>query len=199
MNELCIEIFGTDNEKELKKIAQKAQKYDMLFHNDIPMNVRGAGRKSRFTEDQIKHMVEMREDGESVQSIASRYETTRQTIYKYLELVKQRRKDESIKMTMYYMNGDNVSTEIDVDFKHEKIYIHNKEDNILHRAFGIITEPTWEDFQQFLESRCFPRSRANIKDILKGMDLTDYDPLQIIEKTQGRMAEDHQWIKIVYH
>ena len=28
------------------------------------------------------------------------------------------------------------------------------------------------------------------------MGLTEYDPIQIVEKTQGRMAEDAQWLKI---
>ena len=32
-----------------------------------------------------------------------------------------------------------------------------------------------------------------LKDIV-----SNYDPLQIIEKTNGRMAEDNQWIEIIY-
>ena len=32
--------------------------------------------------------------------------------------------------------------------------------------------------------------------ILKDLDLPFYDPLMIIQKTEGRMAEDHFWIQI---
>lgn len=103
-----------------------------------------------------------------------------------------------ITMRMNYMFKDEVCTVIDIDFKNEKIYISNKVSNILHRAFGVIENPTWEDFQIFLEDRCFPRERMNVKEILKSMGLTDYDPLQIIEKTKGVMAEDYQWIEIIY-
>lgn len=35
-----------------------------------------------------------------------------------------------------------------------------------------------------------------MKLILRELDLPFYEPLLIIEKTQGRMAEDNFWIKI---
>ena len=35
-----------------------------------------------------------------------------------------------------------------------------------------------------------------MKLILKDLDLPFYDPLMIIQKTEGRMAEDHFWIRI---
>ena len=89
-------------------------------------------------------------------------------------------------MRMNFMCLEELCTVIDVDFMHKKIYIENKTDDILHRAFGIV------------ESRCFPRTRAHVKEILRSMGLDSYDPLQIIEKTGGRMAEDKQWIEIIY-
>ena len=55
----------------------------------------------------------------------------------------------------------------------------------------------WDDFTWFLESRCFPKTRDHAKDILKEMGLPFYDPLLIIEKTDGRMAGDEQWILIL--
>ena len=63
-------------------------------------------------------------------------------------------------------------------------------------AFGRQERPTWDDFIEFLEERCVPKSRENINILLKEMGLTEYDPIQIVEKTQGRMAEDAQWLKI---
>ncbi len=35
------------------------------------------------------------------------------------------------------------------------------------------------------------------KEILREMNLPFYDPLLIVEKTQGRMEGDHQWIMIL--
>ena len=51
-------------------------------------------------------------------------------------------------------------------------------------------------YVEFLESRCFPESRDKIKLVLKDLDLPFYDPFLIIEKTEGKMAEDDFWIRI---
>ena len=66
----------------------------------------------------------------------------------------------------------------------------------MFRAFGVMEEPDYNQYIEFLESRCFPRTRDKMKLELKRLDLPFYDPLMIIEKTEGRMAEDDFWIKI---
>ena len=78
----------------------------------------------------------------------------------------------------------------------QRIKFKNFQRNILFRAFGSKTDPSWEDYEAFLESRCFPRERDKMKLILKELNLPFYDPLMIVEKTQGRMAEDDFWIKV---
>lgn len=198
MKDLCIDIFGTNNPQELKKIAEKAKKYDLMFQNKPSTNLRNAGRKPQFSEEDIKVMREMKENGTGICQIADQFKTTRQTIYKYLNLYQKVKNNNCVTMRMNYMFKDQLCTEIDIDFKNEKIYIQNQTDNLLHRAFGVITNPTWNDFQIFLEERCFPKERACMKDILRSLELTDYDPLQIVEKTKGIMAEDSQWIDIIY-
>lgn len=70
---------------------------------------------------------------------------------------------------------------------------------MLHRAFGVIEAPTWEDFNYFLKERCFPATRGNVKQLLRQMQIGGYDPLQIAEKTAGRMAEDNLWLKFDYY
>ena len=52
------------------------------------------------------------------------------------------------------------------------------------------------DYEEFLESRCFPRSRDKMKIILRDLGLPFYDPFLIIQKTKGKMAEDDFWIEI---
>ena len=49
---------------------------------------------------------------------------------------------------------------------------------------------------EFIESRCFPRTRDKMKLQLRELGLPFYDPLMIIGKTQGRMAEDEQWMEV---
>ena len=77
-----------------------------------------------------------------------------------------------------------------------KVEIHNYVDNPMFRAFGVVENPDYERYEEFLESRCFPRTRDKMKLVLKDLDLPFYDPFMIIEKTEGRMAEDDFWIRI---
>lgn len=99
-------------------------------------------------------------------------------------------------LRLYYMFRDELCTIIDVDAKNKKIEVTNYADYFLKRAFGNIEKPTFQQYEEFLESRCFPRTRDKMKLILKDLDLPFYDPMLIIEKTEGRMAEDDFWIRI---
>ena len=73
--------------------------------------------------------------------------------------------------------------------------MENKVDSILDTAFGVNTEPTWDDFLIFLESRCIPRTRCGLNYYLDAVGVSEYDPIQLVEKTHGRMAEDHKWLR----
>ena len=74
--------------------------------------------------------------------------------------------------------------------------IKNYVKNPMLRAFGVNNEPDYDDYEQFLESRCFPRTRDKMKLELKRLDIPFYDPILIIEKTLGRMEEDEFYIEI---
>ena len=99
-------------------------------------------------------------------------------------------------LRLRYMYKDMLCTVIDVDDINQKIRIKNYVDNIMFRAFGKINEPDYEMYEEFLESRCFPRTRDKIKLMLRDMNLPFYDPFLIVERTNGRMAEDDFWIDI---
>lgn len=99
-------------------------------------------------------------------------------------------------MRLWYMYYGDLCTIIDVDERERKVRVYNYTKDYALRAFGRVEKPSFEQYEEFLESRCFPRSRDKMKLILKDLDLPFYDPLMIIEKTQGRMAEDNFWIKI---
>ena len=99
-------------------------------------------------------------------------------------------------LRLKYMYRQQICTVIDIDEMNEKVEIINYEDNVMFRAFGANENPNYADFEVFLESRCFPRTRDKMKLILEDLNLPFYNPLMIIEKTQGRMAEDDFWIDV---
>ena len=100
----------------------------------------------------------------------------------------------NLRLWYYYENL--VCTIMDVDEIRRTVRIRNYVSNPLMRAFGVNTEPTFEEYEEFLASRCFPETRDKIKLYLKELDLPFYDPLMIIEKTEGKMAEDHFWVRV---
>jgi putative transcriptional regulator len=99
-------------------------------------------------------------------------------------------------MRLWYYNQNILCTIIDVDTINQRVSIKNYTDNLIYRAFGRNEHPSFADYENFLRSRCFPEERDKMKIVLKELDIPFYDPLMIIEKTDGRMAEDNFWIKI---
>lgn len=97
---------------------------------------------------------------------------------------------------MWYMYKNKVCTLIDVDEVKQIVQIKNYADNIMFRAFGSNQKPDIEDYREFLESRCFPRTRDKMKLVLRDLGIPFYDPYLIIQKTEGKMAEDDFWIRI---
>ena len=182
------------------------------------MNERGAGRKQSLNETEIAQIKARRDAGETLTALAQEYGISRQTLSGYLnrkeneteQICRTYRKWAELNhrfrgvetrdymMRMDFMCKEECCTQILVDFRREQIEIVNTTDDIIHRAFGIKAKPTWEDFMEFLESRCFPRTRDQLRLILKDLELDFYDPLAIVEKTKGRMAEDFQWLQITY-
>jgi len=179
---LCVELFGTDNVDELRRIAERAAKK------------RNAGRKKKFTKAEVQDILEMYKNGETMKEIAKKFGTSRQIISKYLN----EKPHDGYMLRLFYMHKTKPCTIIDVDFLNRRVRIQNKTEDILKRAFGVKNEPTFDDFEQFLLERCVPETRGNIKDILGDIQLTHYDPLQIAEKTGGRIADDDMWLKFVY-
>lgn len=99
-------------------------------------------------------------------------------------------------LRMYYYYKDTLCTIIDVDEVRQYVRIRNYAKNLMFRAFGVNESPSFEDYEEFIESRCFPRTRDKMKIMLEALNIPFYDPILIIEKTQGRMAEDDFWIKL---
>ena len=182
---LCLELFGTDDVNELTRIAQTYKQ----------KNSRKAGRKKKFTAEDVQTIRTLIENGMTVNDVAERFKTSRQIIGKYLN----EKPADGYTLRITYMYHQHPCTVIDVDFLNQRVTVQNKTKDILHRAFGVVEHPTWDDFELFLKDRCFPATRGDAKAILKDLQLTSYEPLQIAEKTKGRTAEDDMWMKFHYY
>lgn len=99
-------------------------------------------------------------------------------------------------LRLWYGREEDVCTIIDVSPPQRQVKIYNYTRDLMCRAFGKIEEPTYEQYETFLKSRCFPESRDKMKLILEELNLPFYDPLMIIEKTEGRMADDDFWLRV---
>lgn len=97
-----------------------------------------------------------------------------------------------------FFDGDFLCTEIMADFSDKTLVCQNYTDNLVKTAFGKNTLPVWEDFQAFLQERCIPKERAGLREYLETLGVDEYDPLSIILKTGGRMAEDQQWLEVQF-
>lgn len=181
-------------------------------------NERGAGRKPALCAADVEKVRNRHEAGETVTSLAKEFGVSRQVLSGYLNQSNEKEKEvyHTIKswerlnrsfrginfadyiMRMEYMCGEDCCSVILVNPKEEKIAVENETDDILHTAFGLKAKPTWQDFEEFLASRCFPETREEQELMLEDLGLDDYDPLTIVDRTGGRMAEDLQWIKTRY-
>lgn len=95
-----------------------------------------------------------------------------------------------------FYDGESLCTTIYADFSDETLVAENLIENPVKTAFGNNLSPSWVDFQAFLAQRCIPAQRAGLREYLAAIGLDEYAPMEIIKKTQGRMAEDNQWLEM---
>ena len=95
-----------------------------------------------------------------------------------------------------YYNGEALCTLIYADRTAQDLLAENYTDQVVKTAFGKNPVPSWTDLESFLEERCIPRQRAGLREYLETLGLSEYDPIAIIQKTKGRMAEDAQWLEV---
>ncbi len=127
------------------------------------------------------------------------FDGERITISPHLSMDKFLKKKQSLGhklMKLEFYDGGSLCTQIITDFTDETLSVENMTEHIVKTAFGKNETPSWDDFLNFLEERCMPRSRSGIREYLETIGVEEYDPLEIIKKTEGRMAEDSQWIRL---
>ena len=93
-------------------------------------------------------------------------------------------------MLFLYKYKDEVCTEIRVDYDKETVEVKNLIDSNLKKAFGINGHPSFKDWEDLLEERCFDRNADGRKLRLRELGLDYYDPYEIVLKTEGRLEGD---------
>ncbi len=99
-------------------------------------------------------------------------------------------------LRLWYMFRNEVCAIIDVDERMREIFVYNYTKDIFKRPFGVCDKPDYGMYEEFIESRCFPRTRDKMKIMLEALELPFYEPIMIIQKTEGRMAEDDFWLRV---
>lgn len=93
-----------------------------------------------------------------------------------------------------YLNKDIVNAWVRADS--ETGVVEAKEfTDVLHHQFFAKRPHTIEYLNQKLEERCFPRTQDGCKYTLEDMGLTQYNPLDIVRITHGRLWKDFNWIR----
>ena len=67
-------------------------------------------------------------------------------------------------------------------------------EDVIQQAFGKRPH-TKEYLLAFFEERCFERGRIDKEILLRKMGLTDYNPYEIVLRTQGRLLCDASWVR----
>lgn len=137
--------------------------------------------------DENKRNIELMFDGNSI------YITAEKTIE---EFVSQKRTMGHQLKKFSFFDDNGLCSIICADFTDETLKVQNYTDDVVKTAFGNNKLPTWEEFMNFLEERCIPKERSGIREYLEAIGVAEYNPLEIIKKTKGKMAEDKQWIEI---
>ncbi len=134
-----------------------------------------------------QRQVELRFDGASIVI------TRKLTFAEFLE-ASHRTGHEVLLFSCY--SGDTLCARIAADETEKTVCIENLATDYLKLPFGNNPSPSWADYQHFLEDRCIPKTRAGLQEYLETIGVDSYEPLEIIRKTQGRMAEDDLWLTV---
>lgn len=187
-------------QKEIERLQKKVQALSKAYEqavqelNQLKQEKKIVTKKGRPpVEDGIRvRVLSLYRQGMSMRAIAEKEQIALGTTHKIIRQAAEK----SQKCYLFY-DREEPATFIKASPLEHKVSIINFTDNMISRAFGIKEKPDWEDFLDFLESRCMPRTRYGIEEELRALGLDAYDPFMIVEITSGRVYEDHQWLKVL--
>lgn len=180
-------------ERLQKKVKSLSEAYERTVRELEAVKKEKAlpGKKGRPPVEQGKKLkvLSLYQKGSSMRAIAEQEGIAASTVHKIIS-------EASKKSRILYVYADKElpATIIDACVLTRKVKIINLTDDMLSRAFGVNEKPNWEDYENFLESRCMPRTRFGIREELRYMGIDSYDPFLIIGETAGRVYGDHQYL-----
>lgn len=86
------------------------------------------------------------------------------------------------------------TSHVEMDREHLSVKYERYTDKISYVPY-LFDDPTFVQMFEFLESRCMPRGRTCLQEYLKCMNLTEYNPYEIVRITHGVMWEDFLWLR----
>ena len=96
---------------------------------------------------------------------------------------------------MQYMYKDRLVAEYVFDIAKNRVHVKQIGQELMDKPFGDAEVVSMSAFEDFLESRCFPRQRHGCKDLLAALELESYDPFSIVAITYGRQWDDYYWLR----
>lgn len=82
-----------------------------------------------------------------------------------------------------------------MSFETKEVKVEQYDDFYLRRPFGNKKNITIDDVLEYFEERCFPRERLDCDELLEGLGLSYYDPIEIVRKTHGLLRDDYEWVR----
>ena len=182
-------------EKEIERLQKKVKMLSEAYEKvsqELKQAKQEPKRKGRPAVDAMTKVkvLELYRQGHTMREIAKQEGIAAGTVHK---IIAKASKDSRI--VYVYANREDPATIIDACALTRKVKIVNLTDDMLSRAFGVREDPSWKDYEEFLESRCMPRTRFGIREELSYMGIDSYDPFLILCKTSGRVYGDHQYLR----
>lgn len=184
--------------QEVERLQRKVESLSGAYERTVQelerlkREKKNAGKKGRPAVDAAKRarILSLCQKGYSMREIAGKEEVAASTVHKIVSDASRRSR-----IVYVFADRENPATIIDAYSLTRKVKIVNLTDQMISRAFGVREKPSWEDYENFLEDRCMPRTRFGIREELDYMGIDTYDPFVIVQETLGRVYGDHQYLR----
>ena len=192
------DIKETQNKKEIERLNRKLKRVMDEYakcakeRDELRAAINAAKRKKGrpgLSAEKKAQICTLYQQGNSMRQTAQKAGVSLGAVSNVIDDAKK-----SSRIVYVYMDRKKPATLLDIYPTINRLEIWNFTDDLISRAFGSREKPSWQEYEQFLEDRCMPRTRYGIKKELEHMGLDSYDPFQIVEITKGRVYGDGQWL-----
>ena len=142
------DINKTQNEREIERLNRKLKRVMEEY------------AKCAKERDELRAAINVakRKKGRPGLSTAQKAGVSLGTVSNVIDEAKK-----SSRIVYVYMDRKKPATLLDIYPAINRLEIWNFTDDLISRAFGSREKPSWQEYEQFLEDRCMPRTRYGIK------------------------------------